>query len=97
LPHLSAFDFVRSIGDEVLIRYRNGSGDALLSFKHYKQPQLVDASAVGSSEVLETVGPSGLLLTATNVAHDPVGDPQSYQLWILQVLLVPDCLPRFLE
>jgi hypothetical protein len=80
LPHLSAFDFVRSIGDEVLIRYRNGSGDALLSFKHYKQPQLVDASAVGSSEVLETVGPSGLLLTATNVAHDPVGDPQSYQL-----------------
>ncbi|MGA8441875.1 MAG: hypothetical protein WB762_19825 [Candidatus Sulfotelmatobacter sp.] len=76
----SAFDFVRSIRGDVLIRYRNGSGDALLSFKHYKQPQLVDATAFGSSEILETVGRSGLLLTTTNVAHDPVSDPQSYQL-----------------
>jgi hypothetical protein len=76
----SAFDFVWLIGDDVLIRYRNGSGDALLSFKHYKQPQLVDASAFGSSEVLEAVGQSGLLLAAANVVHDPASDPQSYQL-----------------
>jgi hypothetical protein len=35
----SAFDFVRLISGNALIRYRNGSGDALLSFKHYRQPQ----------------------------------------------------------
>jgi hypothetical protein len=78
LAATSAFDFVRSIRGDALIRYRNGSGDALLSFKHYKQPQLIDGSALGSSEVVEAVGRSGLL--SINVAHDPVSDPQSYQL-----------------
>ena len=76
----SAFDFVRSIKGDVLIRYRNGSGDALLCFQRYKQPRLVDASAFGSSEVLETVGRSGLLLTSTNVGNHPTSDPQSYQV-----------------
>jgi hypothetical protein len=93
----STFDFFRSIGDDVLIRYRNGSGDALLSFKHYKQPQLVDASAFGSSELLETVGQSGLLLTTTNVAHDPVSDPQSYQLLDTADASGPRLLPRSLD
>jgi hypothetical protein len=78
LAAASAFDFIRSIRGDALIRYRNGSGDALLSFKHYKRPQLIDKSALEGSEVVEAVGRSGLL--SINVAHDPGSDPQSYQL-----------------
>jgi hypothetical protein len=37
----STYDFVQSLGGSVaLIRYRNHSGFAVISFKHYKQPVL---------------------------------------------------------
>jgi len=57
IPTTFSFDFVRSVGDKgALIRYRNGSGVAILSFKHYKHPVLVNSPAsenADSSESLE--------------------------------------------
>jgi hypothetical protein len=39
IPANSAFEFVKPVGDDdALIQYRNGSGVALLSFRHHKAP-----------------------------------------------------------
>jgi hypothetical protein len=81
----SAFDFVKPIGDDsALVRYRNGSGAALLSFTNYKRPELVGASAVEGTEASEKLGATGLLSTSANVESDPISDPISdptYQVW----------------
>lgn len=76
----SAFDFVQPIGDDgALVRYRNGSGDALLSFNKYKHPELVGASALQGAEAFEKLGETGLLSTSTTAARVPVSDP-TYQV-----------------
>lgn len=79
----SRFDFVESVGnDSVLVRYRNGSGEALLSLKHCKHPVLGDASALTGTETGEKLGTTGLLSASTDA---PVGlivdsDP-TYKVW----------------
>ncbi len=65
IPAPSAFDFVEDIGEQAaLIRYRDGSGIALLSFKHYKQPVLMEAQPIGGNAAYESLGATGLLLTS---------------------------------
>lgn len=81
IPATSAFDFVREVGDEgVLIRYRNGSGVALLSFKHSKQPALVTSSAFDSADSSEALGQTALLIASKEVMSHPIGDPQNYKV-----------------
>jgi hypothetical protein len=81
LPANSAFDFVKSVGDEAaLIRYRNGSGVALLSFKHYKHPALVNSSALENADTSEALGQTALLVTASEVTMHPFEDPRNYRV-----------------
>jgi hypothetical protein len=65
LPSHSAFDFVGPVGSEsVLIRYRDGSGTALLNFKHYKHPVLFADAGFDPNYVAEPLGHTGLLLAS---------------------------------
>jgi hypothetical protein len=77
----SAFDFVRSIGDEdAFIRYRDGSGVALLSFKHYKHPALVNSAALENTDTSEALGQTALLVTSNEVTTHPFSDPRNYKV-----------------
>jgi hypothetical protein len=79
----SQFDFVESVGnDSALVRYRDGSGEALLNFKHWKHPVLSDAAALTGTEVAEKLGETALLSASTNAAVAPIvdGDP-TYKVW----------------
>lgn len=81
IPATSVFDFVRSVGDEgVLIRYRNGSGVALLSFKHYARPVLVNVAALENAETSEALGRTALLVTANEVTMHPIGGLRNYNV-----------------
>ncbi len=81
IPATSAFDFVRSVGDDgALIRYRNGSGVALISFKYYKHPVLVNSSALENAETSEALGRTALLVTASEVTTHPFNDPRNYNV-----------------
>jgi hypothetical protein len=72
----TAFDFVEPIGEQaVLIRYRDSSGVALLSFKHYKQPVLVADPTIDEDAVSEPLGQTGLLLASSQRAYLPVSQP----------------------
>ncbi|MGA8529533.1 MAG: hypothetical protein WB622_07455 [Acidobacteriaceae bacterium] len=57
------FDFVRDLGDNAaLIRYRDGSGYALLSFRRTTHPVLTAAPQVTGASVSESLGETALLL-----------------------------------
>jgi hypothetical protein len=79
----SPFDFVESVGDDsALIRYRDGSGEALLNFKHCKHPVLGNASALTGTEAAEKLGETGLLSASTNAAVGPIVDSDpTYKVW----------------
>ena len=79
----SRFDFVESVGDNhVLVRYRNGSGEALLSLKHCKHPVLGDASALTGTETAEKLGATGLLSASTDAPVGPIVDRDpTYKVW----------------
>lgn len=79
----SRFDFVESIGnDSVLVRYRDGSGEALLSLKHCKHPVLGDASALTGTETAESLGATGLLSASTDAPAGPIVDSDpTYKVW----------------
>jgi hypothetical protein len=79
----SRFDFVESVGsDSALVRYRDGSGEALLSFKHSKHPVLGDASALTGTETAEKLGETALLSASTNAAVAPIVDNDpTYKVW----------------
>lgn len=79
----SRFDFVESVGnDSALVRYRDGSGEALLSFKHGKHPVLSDASALTGTEAAERLGETALLSVSTNAAVAPIVDNDpTYKVW----------------
>lgn len=81
IPANSAFDFVRSIGDDdVLIQYRNGSGVALLNFKHYKHPALVNSPALENADTSEALGQTAMLLTSNQASVRPFSDPRNYKV-----------------
>jgi hypothetical protein len=77
------FDFVESVGDDqALVRYRDGSGEALLNFKHYKHPALGDASALTGMEAADNLGETALLSASTNAAVVPIVDSDpTYKVW----------------
>ena len=81
IPAPSAFDFVRAVGDEgVLIRYRDGSGVALLSLRHSKHAVLVNSVALDSAETSESLGQTALLIAFNERVSQPGGDPQNYKV-----------------
>jgi hypothetical protein len=77
----TAFDFVQDVGDRgALIRYRDGSGVALLSFRNYKHPVLAAGPTLNQADASQALGETGLLLTSDDVVRRPTSDPQSYQV-----------------
>ena len=78
----AAFDFVEPIGsDSVLVRYRDGSGEALLNIRHSNRPVLGRASALAGTEAAEEVGETGLLSASTNVVAPIVDNDPTYKVW----------------
>lgn len=76
-----AFDFVQDVGDGgALIRYRDGSGVALLSFRKYRHPVLADRPILDRANASETLGGAGLLLSSNDVVSNPIGDPRNYKV-----------------
>ena len=66
----------------MLVRYRDGSGEAPLSFKHCKHPVLGDALALTGTEAAEKLGETGLLSASTNTAVAPIVDSDpTYKVW----------------
>jgi hypothetical protein len=77
----TAFDFVHDVGGRgALIRYRDGSGFALISFKKYKHPMLAEGLALDRADDSEALGQSGLLLTSVKLPSVPVGEVQTYKV-----------------
>jgi len=78
----SAFDFVEPIGNNsVLVRYRDGSGEALLNVKHSNHPVLGQASALAGTEAAEELGETGLLSASTDIAGPIVENDPTYKVW----------------
>jgi hypothetical protein len=72
----SAYDFVQDLADSaVLIRYRNHSGFAVISFKNYKQPVLKGEPEYLHPASVEPDGSSALLLVSANAATPPAREP----------------------
>jgi hypothetical protein len=81
IPANSVFDFVRSVGEnDAIIRYRDGSGVALLSFRHYKHPVLLNSSALENAGTSEALGQTALLVTTKKVTMHPFNDPRNYEV-----------------
>ena len=60
------YDFVRDLGDSAaLIRYRDNSGVAVVSFRQYKRPVLSSAPAFAEASAYESLGQTGLLAEST--------------------------------
>lgn len=78
----SVFDFIEPIGnDNVLIRYRDGSGEALLNVKHRNRPVVQTASAAAGTESAEKLGETGLLSASTDVVAPIVQNDPVYTVW----------------
>ena len=78
----SVFDFVEPIGrHNVLIRYRDGSGEALVDIKHSNHPVLESASALAGAEAAEKLGETGLLSASTDVVAPMVQNDPIYTVW----------------
>jgi hypothetical protein len=81
LAAVSAFDFVEEVGDNaVLIRYRNGSGIALLSLRQIKHPTIIEQPAFAQAGVSETLGQTGLLLTSAEVPAHALNVAQTFEV-----------------
>jgi hypothetical protein len=77
----TAFDFVQNVGSRgALIRYRNGSGVALLSFKKYKHPAVAEGPALDLADNWELLGQTGLLLTSVTLPSGPAIEAQTYKV-----------------
>lgn len=74
----SPYDFVQNVGDSAgLIRYRDHSGFAVINFKKFKRPVLIEVPQLSAGTEAETLGRNALLMTATTWLAEP--DPQ-YQV-----------------
>ena len=77
----TAFDFVHEVGGRgALIRYRDGSGFALLSFRKYKHPVLAQGPVLEQADESEPLGQTGLLLTSVHLPSEPVREAQTYKV-----------------
>jgi hypothetical protein len=79
----SRFDFVKSVGgDNVLVRYRDGLGEAFLNLKHCKHPVLGDAATLTGTEAADKLGETALLSASTNPAVESIVDTDpTYKVW----------------
>lgn len=74
------YDFVRSASDsEVLIHYRDHSGFALINFKKYNQPLLIQTPELQHPADVQGLGSSSLLLASTTHPSAQPEDPE-YQV-----------------
>jgi hypothetical protein len=81
LAAASSFDFIQDLTDSaVLIRYRNDSGFAVVSFKNYKEPVLRSESDYLYPARVQTYGPSGLLLVSANRSGTSVDREPQYEV-----------------
>jgi hypothetical protein len=77
----TVFDFVQDVGGRgTIIRYRDDSGVALVSFTKYKQPVLAEVPALDRADDAEALGQTGLLLTAVKLPSEPVRGTQTYKV-----------------
>jgi hypothetical protein len=77
----SDFDFVRTVSQKaVLVRYRDGSGFAILNLKHRRHPILATALAFPQTENSEQLDEANVLVMAGETANQPLRDPQTYRL-----------------
>lgn len=75
----SPYDFVQNTGDTaVLIHYRNHSGYALINFKKFKHPVLMEAPQLPHLADTEALGHNALLLTSRGPSDD--ADPRSQEV-----------------
>lgn len=73
----SPFDFVQDLANAVtLIRYRDQSGFAVISFSDYKRPVLTAEPDYPHSANADSYGPDGLLLISANGPSALSRDPQ---------------------
>jgi hypothetical protein len=73
----SAYDFVQSLSHSAaLIRYRDGSGFAVITFRKYKQPVLVAAPALPNLANIQAFGHNTLLFASANNPSSPSQDNQ---------------------
>ena len=77
IPATSPYDFVETLHDSAaLIRYRDHSGFAVISFKKFKKPVLTEAPQFQHPADAEPLGHSGLLLVSRAISNTPAPDPQ---------------------
>lgn len=75
------FDFVQNIGDSAaLIRYRDNSGVAVLSFRNYKHPVVTTTPGLIDAAFYEPLGQTGLLLQSADVARQPERGAANYNV-----------------
>lgn len=66
------FNFVRDLtNDGTLIRYREGSGFALIDFKHWMRPSIVEQPEFVNATNAEAIGAHGLLLASSSSSAMP--------------------------
>ena len=89
----SAFDFVKPIGDNaVLVRYRDGSGYALLDLTHSQHPVLAASAALAQSAAIQHLGETGLLASVAANTSESAGDPQTYRVLDISAPTAPHVL-----
>ena len=87
------FDFVEDVGDEgALIRYRDGSGVALVDLTHLAAPALVDEPSLEHAGGAETFGRTGLLLTSDKTLAASERRPQTYYVMDTEEIARPSLL-----
>jgi hypothetical protein len=73
----STYDFVQSLSHSAaLIRYRDGSGLAVITFKKYKQPVLVAAPGLPNLANIQAFGQNTLLFASAGNPSSPSQDNQ---------------------
>ena len=77
----SPYDFVRALSDSVLIHYRDQSGFAIISFKKYKQPLLVEVPQFQHPAHPEALGHDGLLLMASTTRPSFQVEDHQYEVF----------------
>lgn len=93
LPKDSAFDFVRNVGDNAaLLRYRDGSGFALLNFKNGLRPVLVAAPAFAEVKTAEPLGQTSQLVVLASARTYLPSEPQTYRVLDTAVKTTPTVL-----
>ena len=76
-----SFDFETDVTDgDALIRYRGGQGFALIDFKHWTRPSIVEKSEFANAAKVEAIGASGLLLTSGNATPALARAIQTYDV-----------------